>query len=281
MKAKKQIILFAVLAVILAGLSIWIAWGNTALEQTTHTVTSQQLPNAFHGYRIAQVSDLHNEEMGDSNEVLLAMLREAQPNLIAITGDLVDSRKTDLEVAIAFVRQAVQIAPCYYVPGNHEARLAEDTYGQLTSALAEAGVTVLQDDAVLIQKDGAVISLIGLTDPSFTGEPEASIDPQQICDLAPADCFTVLLSHKPEFFEQYAAADVDLVLSGHAHGGQFRLPLVGGLFTPSQGLFPKYDAGQFTQGNTTMIVSRGIGNSGFPFRINNRPEVLFIELHAA
>ena len=93
--------------------------------------------------------------------------------------------------------------------------------------------------------------------------------------------YAILLSHRPELFETYAACGVDLVLSGHAHGGQFRLPFIGGLIAPNQGLFPKYDAGLFTDGNTNMIVSRGIGNSIIPIRFNNRPEIVLLELRAA
>jgi predicted MPP superfamily phosphohydrolase len=97
-------------------------------------------------------------------------------------------------------------------------------------------------------------------------------------ELISEEEFTLLLSHRPEMFDTYVEKDVDLVFSGHAHGGQFRIPFVGGVFAPNQGLFPKYDSGIYSEGNTTMVVSRGIGNSAFPFRINNRPEVILVEL---
>ena len=144
MTAKKKKFIFpAVVAIVLVALVIGIAWGNTALELNTYTISSSKLPQSFDGYRIAHVSDLHNTEMGKDNEKLLAMLRDAAPDMIAITGDLVDSRNTDIEVALQFVREAVKIAPCYYVTGNHEARISE--YDELKEAMEAAGVTVLKD----------------------------------------------------------------------------------------------------------------------------------------
>ena len=138
---KKKFIMLAVVAAVLVALVIWIAWGNTALELNTYTISSSKLPQSFDGYRIAHVSDLHNTEMGKNNEKLLAMLRDADPDMIAITGDLIDSRNTDIEVALKIVREAVKIAPCYYVTGNHEARVNE--YGELKAGMEAAGVTVL------------------------------------------------------------------------------------------------------------------------------------------
>ena len=283
--------MFAVVAAFLLVLFVWSAWGNTLLELNTYTISSGRLPKAFDGYRIAHISDLHNAEMGENNEKLLDMLREAEPDIIAITGDLIDSRHTDIDVALQFVGEAMEIAPCYYVPGNHEARLSKSEYDKLENGLLDAGVIVLHDSESILEYNGSAISLIGIDDPNCYnastnltdgGEYESKVgstmDPERIRELSTTDSFTVLLSHRPEYFEQYAEADVDLVLSGHAHGGQFRLPFVGGLVAPNQGLFPKYDSGLYTEENTNMIVSRGIGNSILPFRFNNRPEVILIEL---
>ena len=166
MTAKKKKFIFpAVVAIVLVALVIGIAWGNTALELNTYTISSSKLPQSFDGYRIAHVSDLHNTEMGKDNEKLLAMLRDAAPDMIAITGDLVDSRNTDIEVALQFVREAVKIAPCYYVTGNHEARISE--YDELKEAMEAAGVTVLKDAQTEISLEGDTITLIGVNDPSY------------------------------------------------------------------------------------------------------------------
>ena len=280
---KRKFIMLAVVATVLIALVFWIAWGNTALELNTYTISSSKLPDSFNGYRIAHVSDLHNAEMGKDNEKLLLMLRDADPDMIAITGDLIDSRNTDIEVALQFVREAVKIAPCYYVTGNHEARVNE--YGEMKAGMETAGVTVLEDARAEISLEGESIVLIGINDPSYQtdylfGDAESVIDAKLEELHTENGEFTVLLSHRPELFDTYADHGMDLVLSGHAHGGQFRLPFVGGVVAPNQGLFPEYDAGIYTEDNTNMLVSRGVGNSILPFRINNRPEVILIELQA-
>lgn len=282
-KKKKLITIFAVVAALLIALIVWIAWGNTALELNTYTIISEELPDAFDGYCIAHVSDLHNAEMGDDNEKLLAMLREAEPDVIAITGDLIDSRNTEVEIALTFAEEAVKIAPCYYVTGNHEARI--DQYNELIDGLESKGVVHLHNESVILEQDNESITLIGVRDPSFQADylfdDEASVVDSVLSELMrKTNGYTVLLSHRPEMFYVYVSNEVDLVLSGHAHGGQFRLPFVGGVVAPGQGLFPEYDAGLYTEDNTSMIVSRGIGNSILPIRLNNRPEVILIELQS-
>lgn len=280
-KNKKRIIVLAVIVAILLALIIWIIWGNTALELNTYTVTSGKLPEAFDGYRIAHISDLHNTEIGANNEKLISMLKNAEPDMIAITGDLIDSRNTNVETALQFAEKAIKIAPCYYVSGNHEARVSE--YEELKSGLTELGVIVLEDERTEIEISGEKISLLGVDDPSLQtdylfGDSATVIQNKLQGLVVDGNIYTILLSHRPELYEVYTESKVDLVLSGHAHGGQFRLPFVGGLVAPNQGLFPKYDAGLYTEGNTNMIVSRGIGNSILPFRFNNRPELILIEL---
>lgn len=281
MKTRKCI--FAGVTILLLVLIVWAAWGNTALELNTYTVSSKVLPDAFDGYRIAHISDLHNAELGDSNEKLLSMLREAEPDIIAITGDLIDSRNTNIEVALAFAEEAMKIAPCYYVTGNHEARVSE--YDELKAGLEAAGVVVLENERTEIELSGEAITILGVDDPSFNTDylfgDSASVVSNTLAEISTEDDgFTLLLSHRPELFDTYVKHGMNLVLSGHAHGGQFRLPFVGGLVAPNQGLFPKYDSGLYTDGSINMIVSRGIGNSLLPFRFNNRPEVILIELKA-
>ena len=278
---KKKIIVLAVVAAVLLALIIWTAWGNTALELNTYTISSDRLPEAFDGYRIAHVSDLHNTEIGKDNKKLITMLRESKPDIICITGDIIDSRHTDIEIAMRFVKAAMEIAPCYYVTGNHEARVSE--YDELKTGMEAVGVVILEEEKTEVGLVNSAITLIGVNDPSYQtdylfGDAE-TVMLEKLSELhSDEDGFTVLLSHRPELFEVYADNNMDLVLSGHAHGGQFRLPFVGGLVAPNQGLFPKYDAGLYTEENTNMIVSRGIGNSILPFRFNNRPEVILIVL---
>lgn len=279
-KRKKRLIVLAVVAALLLAMVGWIAWGNKALELSKYTVTDEKIPEGFDGFRIAQISDLHNSEMGKDNHKLLAMLRKAQPDMIAITGDIIDSRRTDMGVALRFAEEAVKIAPCYYVAGNHESRIAE--YATLKDGLTELGVVVLDNKRVDVERAGEMISVLGVDDPNFQeGElpSEAAIMQSNLMGITRDEsAYTILLSHKPGLFDVYVLNGLDLVLCGHMHGGQFRVPFLGGLYSPSQGFFPEYDAGLFTEGNTNMIVSRGIGNSAFPFRLNNRPEVVLITL---
>lgn len=271
----------AIGALLLIAVISWIVWGNTALQLNTYTILSDRLPKAFNGYRIAHISDLHNAEMGKDNGNLLAMLKEAEPDIIAITGDFIDSRNTDIEIALQFAEKAAHIAPCYYVTGNHEAIVPE--YDEFRSGLTKLGIVVLEDERIDLEMNDETITLIGVNDPSFKFDDffddAELVMKNQLRELVKKDDgFTLLLSHRPELFDLYVDSGIDLVLSGHTHGGQFRLPFVGALVAPNQGLFPKYDAGLYSAESTNMIVSRGIGNSIIPFRINNRPEVILIEL---
>ena len=280
--SKKQNILTVVITV-LVSLLIWTVWGNTALEIYEFQVSIDQIPESFSGFRIAQISDLHNAEFGESNSKLIELLSQSDPDIIVLTGDLIDSRQTDIDVALAFAQEAMKIAPIYYVSGNHEARVRE--YEDLKMGLLEAGVTVLENQKVQITREGENITLMGIDDPSFWEDylfgDSASVARQAIEDLQnESDGYTILLSHRPELFNVYVDTGMDLVFSGHAHGGQFRLPFIGGLVAPNQGFFPEYDAGLFSEVNTTMIVSRGVGNSIIPIRFNNRPEIVVVELHS-
>lgn len=279
-RGEKKCILVA-FAVLLALLILWMLWENKALEVNTYSVSSLDLPESFSGFRIAQVSDLHNTEFGKGNEKLLKLLREAQPDIIVLTGDLVDSYHTNLDISLRFAQKAVEIAPCYYVTGNHEARISG--YDTLKAGLEAAGVTVLENEKIMLEREGEQITLMGVDDPSFltdylTGDSEAVMQAALKSLVEETDGYTVLLSHRPELFETYVDSGVNLVFSGHAHGGQFRLPWIGGLVAPNQGLFPKYDSGLYTEGSTHMLVSRGLGNSIIPLRFNNRPEILVVEL---
>ena len=279
MKPYKNIF-FSVSLVVLTCLAAWTVWGNTALEVNEYEIQSDRIPEGFDGFRIAQVSDLHNAEFGEGNSKLIQLLSQTEPDIIVLTGDLIDSRQTNIKIALAFAQEAMKIAPVYFVSGNHEARVSE--YEDLKIGLVEAGVIVLENQKVEITREGESITLMGIDDPSFQesylfGDAE-SVAREAIDKLLnESDGYTVLLSHRPELFDLYVETGMDLVFSGHAHGGQFRLPFLGGLVAPNQGFFPKYDAGRFTEDNTTMIISRGVGNSIIPMRFNNRPEIIIAE----
>lgn len=279
-KIKKRNLIILVVLLIFMMVSRLI-WGNLSVETSHFTVTSKDLPEAFDNFSIAHISDLHHAEYGKNNKKLIDILKAENPNMIAITGDLIDSNHTNLEAALSFAQQAVKIAPCYFVTGNHEAWIGSQ-YEELKTSLENAGVTVFQDDAIELNHGDECIQLIGLNDPDFSERDSflsESILEAKLSQINISNGFTILLSHRPEYFNVYQNNNIDLVLSGHTHGGQFRLPFLGGVIAPGQGLFPKYDAGAYTENGTTMIVSRGIGNSIIPVRINNRPEIVLIELN--
>ena len=281
MKTKKKFIVLAAIVAILILLIIWIAYGNTDLEIYKYNVKSEDIPSEFDNFRIVQISDLHNAEFGENNEKLLLMLKQADADIIAITGDMIDSRNTGVDVAISFAQKAVNIAPVYYVNGNHESRVSGE-YEKLKQGLTDAGVTILENSSADITIGDEAITLIGINDPTFRMDivddtMEQNIAHQLVNVIPDNDNYKVLLAHRPEYFDVYAG-NVDLVLSGHAHGGQFRIPFIGGLVAPGQGFFPEYYEGSHIKENTEMIVSRGIGNSIIPFRINNKPEIIVAEL---
>lgn len=278
---KKKKITAGVLLLLLGLFIGWVLWANTALEVNTVTITEENLPEAFDGYRIAHISDLHDANIGKDNSKLLNALKESKPDIIVFTGDMIDSNRTDVEHTLRFAEKAAGIATCYYVPGNHESRIPED-YEKLKAGLRGAGVIILENDTAEIQKDGEIIRIAGVMDPAFDAAADLSVYPDLMRSLLSAfpdtDEYTVLLSHRPELFEVYCEESFDLVLTGHAHGGQARLPFIGAVYVPSQGWFPKYTEGVYTEGVTDMVISRGIGNSTIPLRFNNRPELILIEL---
>ena len=251
-----------------------LAWGNTSIVTTEYTVTSPALPRSFHGLRIAQVSDLHNDLFGLDYSRLVRSLRAAKPHMIAITGDLLDARRTNIPRALNAAKQMMTVAPCFYVKGNHEARCPD--YPLLEDGLRELGVIVLRNESRTVHQNGECITILGMDCPY--GDEDY---PFFLYDLAEeADGFKLLLSHHPEQFHNYWDAGIHLSLCGHTHGGQLRLPKVGGVIAPHQGFFPKYDAGLYEQNGCKMIISRGLGNSLCPLRVNNRPELVVVELKA-
>lgn len=251
---------------------------NKAVGISEIEVTGERIPDSFDGFKIVQVSDLHNESFGKNNEKLLEKIRALSPDVIAVTGDIVDSYSTDVAVVEAFVAEAIKIAPVYCVTGNHEFRT--DTAERLTASLGALGARVLRGERLVLERGGEAVSFYGIDDPLVSGdyltEYEAQIVGRELEELERDGNYSILLSHRPEFFDIYKQYGFDLVLTGHAHGGQFRLPLVGGVIAPGQGFFPEYDSGVYEKDATVMVVSRGLGNSVIPLRINNNPELVLI-----
>lgn len=256
----------------LALLLYFFYYQNNALVISEYEIRSDKLTQQFHGYRIVQLSDLHNKSFGHNQGKLVSTVAKEHPDVIVFTGDLVDSSRYDEKPSLLLMEQLVQIAPVYYVTGNHEWRAG--TFASLEQKLKNIGVRVMRNAAANIAVGDDTIQLIGIDDPAGGTASHA----EKLLQGLEGDRFRILLAHRPERFPLYADYGVDVVFSGHAHGGQIRLPFVGGLIAPGQGLFPTYTAGTYRSNNTTMIVNRGLGNSAFPLRIFNRPEIVTVTL---
>ena len=274
-KNRKRCVILIVLALLLAGM----AYGNLSLQITTYEIGLSEEYAGMDGFTIVQVSDLHNARFGKEQSRLLQAVEEQEPDIIVITGDLVDSSHTDVDVAMEFAKQAVTIAPVYYVTGNHEGWLGA-TYGELEAQMEQAGVIILSDTMYTQMYGDTTYSIAGVRDPDMPGNNIVKTEDVVGVLVEDAEGYTILLSHRPELFDTYTASNANLVFAGHYHGGQFRIPFIGGVYAPGAGFFPEYTEGVFTENDTTMVVSRGLGNSVIPVRINNRPEVVVVRLMA-
>ena len=278
MKRKLKLTILTVIILLFVLIVALIIIENNMVQLNKYDVSTSKLPSDLN-LKIAHISDFHNTKLKDK---ALERLAEAEPDIIVVTGDLIDSRKTDVKLSVDFMEKAMKIAPCYYVTGNHESRMPNEL-NELLASLNELGVTALRNESVLLDINGEKINIIGIDDPKFALRRDSvkgasivvsgSLEP-----LISEEYYNLVLCHRPEAFEVYVECGADLALCGHAHGGQIILPLIGGVVAPNQGLFPKYYAGLYSEGETNMIVSRGVGNSLFPFRVNNKPEVILINL---
>lgn len=259
--------------IILIGLVIFLQYENKHLVISSYTYSSEKITPSLDGFKIIQLSDLHNAVFGHNNNNLIEKIKNQHPDIVVITGDLVDCNHTNIDAALNLTKEIVEICPVYYVTGNHEYWLEEDELHDLFTGLIENDVTFLNNESVSIGVENASFNLIGIDDRSLSDNTLQNIIQNQ------SDKLSIVLTHEPQYVQKYTSAKADFVFSGHAHGGQFRFPIIGGVFAPDQGFFPKYDSGLYNEGDTTMVVSRGLGNSGFPFRLFNYPEIVEVTLH--
>ncbi len=265
--------------IIFIGLTVFLTWQNNDIVITSLVYKDYKIPEDFNNFKILHISDLHNKRFGKDNSSLLKKIKSTKADVIVISGDLVDSRHTNIERAMEFIDGIKNMAPIYYVPGNHEARLQE--YPEISSQLQDKGVNVLENQIMTIKQDSSQVTVMGILDPAFSREGNYAHKDYVQKNLEKLNMnnhnFTILLSHRPELMDLYVENNIDLVFTGHAHGGQIRLPFIGGLVAPDQGFFPKYTEGIHHNKNTTMVISRGLGNSIIPFRIFNSPELVLVE----
>ncbi|MEK5037941.1 metallophosphoesterase [Sporosarcina sp. FSL K6-3457] len=276
-KNKKRLCFFAV--VIIALLCLMIYRGNTTVGVTAYTIVSDKIPDDFNLYTIVQLSDLHDAKFGEDHVELVNKVKMIAPDVIFITGDFIDSNRYNLEQSLVLVDKLQSVAPMYYVTGNHE--IATNDTDRIKDALENLGVRVLSDEAEIITLHRSAIAIGGIEDPlsSYLDDEEAvQASMSQAFKDVPANMFTMLLSHRPEQFEVYVEWGIDVTFSGHAHGGQFRIPGLGGLVAPGQGWFPAYTSGVHDKNDSRMVVSRGLGNSIIPIRVFNQPEIVVVTL---
>lgn len=281
-KTKKFRFLFLLLFVVLT--AAYLVWQNNALQVSHFNYTHPSIPEDFDGFTVVQVSDLHNK---DFRGRLTDRINDENPDLIAVTGDVIDRNRTDIPVAIEALEEMMALAPVYFVSGNHE--VASEQYPELSREMEAIGVINLDNQTEVLEIGESKIGLIGLEDPLLVTEEQIQAvgSMEQVLENSLIDLteqtetdFNLLLSHRAELMTIYAEAEIDLALTGHAHGGQVRIPFVNGLFAPTQGFLPEYTSGLYRYNETDMIVSRGLGNSVFPLRINNRPELVVVTFEA-
>ena len=275
---KKLLYFFLGMAILIS----FFYYQNNVIVTTEYSYSSKKIPENFNGFKILQLSDLHGKSFGKNQKHLINKVKIAKPNLIVFTGDLIDAINYNEKNSLLLMSKLVKIAPVYYVTGNHEWKSGK--YNLLEKELKKIGVHVMRNsfNEILYEKDR--IFLLGIDDPTNknVSYSEQSITEERIKVLdnkvGDEDDISILLSHRPELLSLYSKYNTDLVFTGHAHGGQFRIPYIGGLIAPNQGLFPRYTSGEYTKDNTTMIVNRGLGNSVIPIRIFNQPEIVVLTL---
>ncbi|RQW67038.1 metallophosphoesterase [Listeria sp. SHR_NRA_18] len=265
-------------------------WSTKQLRTTDYNIVSAKIAPELDGFRILQLSDVHGDTFGRYNHRLIKKIWAIDPDIIVVTGDLLDGDE-GINTAITLMRKLARRYPIYYVTGNHEARSAN--LEDLLPELDKAGITYLKNQHVYIERDGKSFALAGIDDPSMLiqkphqltfaeeiarEEEIVATEIEEATTGIPDSIFTFLLSHRPEKWPLYQQAPVDLVCCGHAHGGQVRLPFTEGLYAPHQGLMPKWTAGLKEAKGKAMIISRGVGNATLVPRVFNEPDLPIIIL---
>ncbi len=280
-RRKRRPLRWLAVLLVLAAVSVpWYHWQCWGLQVTHTQMELPALPEGFDGLRIVQLSDLHGHEYGEGSGELLRLVAEQEPELIVVTGDLID-QKDQLRMVPALARGLAGIAPTYYVTGNHEWALGTAAVKELKGVLDQCGAVPLSNRYEVLERGGSRLVLAGVDDPNgYADQTTPEELSAQIGDAEPG-LFTLLLAHRNDHFEQYAQAGYDLVMAGHGHGGIVRLPVVGGLLGTDRRFFPPWTSGSYTLGESAMFVSRGLGNNTTPFkgfRLFNRPELAVVTL---
>ena len=267
MKRIRRLLTLLALFALAAG---FVYWQNFTLQVETVELFFESLPPQFDGLRVAELSDLHGRSFGKNNVRLLRTLQKARPDMICICGDLFDE-KTDLTMLEPLLTGLTDIAPVYYVTGNHEWQVKN--LREILQKMRAWGVTVLENEERVLFRGGAEMVVAGVHDPCGPYDMKTPAALVRELRSAQGNDFILMLSHRNDELAMWSQLGVQLVLSGHCHGGVVRLPFVGGVFGTRRELFPEYDAGVYRQDGTTLFVSRGLGYTNVHFRLFNRPHV--------
>ena len=270
---------------------LYIKYNVNTLEVTKYVVENKKVPKEFDGYNIVQISDLHSKLFGENNKKLIQKIKSLNPDIVVVTGDLIDGENNNYNVALDFMKEISKLYRVYYIIGNHEQKSLikkyKDEYKDYFNKLHQIDFVNLDNNKVEIVKGDSNINLYGLTVPYscykylFDNQETTSIDIdflEEKLGKVDREQFNILLAHTPFYFDEYEKWGADLTLCGHVHGGIVRLPLVGGLLSPDRKFFPKYDLGEYIKNKSTMIVSKGLGGSKVLIRVNCKPEIVNIKL---
>lgn len=277
---------FIIFIILIIAFIIEIIVSNNVISVTEETVLYSKLPDSFYEFKILQLSDLHSKKFGKDSERLLNTIDKQLPDIIVMTGDMINTTDSDYNVIYSVATYLSQKYPVYYIVGNHEQSLKKEKLVEVVDHLKELGVTVLDNEKATIELSGTKINLYGmwfnlryykdLTNDDTKYYKLGIEQMETILGEANKNEFNIVLTHNPVYFETYSKWGADLTLSGHMHGGMIRLPSIGGIFSPEKDWFPKYDSGVYSIGNNTLIVNRGLGNGTLGFRLFNRPEITAI-----
>lgn len=258
-----------VIIVLLIGLVFWfLHLERYSIVIKRYTIAIPNLPADFQGFTILHISDLHNKEFGDDQKEILNLINQEKFDLVAVTGDLIDKHNPKSASAIKLLAN-LSSTPTFFVPGNHEWW----TGFQMREDLERLGITILENNTQKIVRGNSFFWLLGVDDP-YLGRDRLDIALKDVDDFAPK----ILLAHAPNIFSTAVNNQIDLILVGHTHGGQVRIPFIGAVIVPGQGWFPEFDYGLFSSQTTKMIINGGLGESGLPIRFNMRPEIVLIKL---
>ncbi len=283
LKKRTIMILFIILITTIIVALIYFYIDTNKLETTEYQIYSERLPNSFDGFRIMFLSDLHEAEFGKNQTILLEKVKNSEPDIIVVGGDIFSALPENFEKIECLFKQLSKLAPTYYTPGNHESH--EGAYYEMLKVISDIDIKILFNQSQTISIGEQSIDIFGLRDPGFAPDIKINkprdIAKRELAKLIPEkpEKFSVLVSHRPDYIEFYGESGVDVVLTGHAHGGQIRLPFLGAVIAPGQGLFPKLTQGVHYSDETAVVISRGLGVSELlPLRTFNRPELVLVVL---